>query len=32
MKQVMDNLCVDGYLGGEDTPSGTLELWGKLKE
>ena len=32
MKQVLDNLYVDDYLGGADTPSGTLEFWGKLKE
>ena len=32
MKQVLDNLYVDDYLGGADTPSSTLELWGKLKE
>ena len=32
MKQVLDNLHVDDYLGGVDTPSSTLELWGKWKE
>ena len=32
VKQVLDNLYVDDYLGGADTPSSTLELWGKLKE
>ena len=32
VKQVLDNLYVDDYLCGADTPSSTLELWGKLKE
>ena len=32
MKQVLDNLYVDDYLGGADTPSSALELWGKLKQ
>ena len=32
VKQVLDNLYVDDYLGGADTPSSTLELWGKLKK
>ena len=32
VKQALDNLYVDDYLGGADTPSSTLELWGKLKE
>ena len=32
VKQVLDNLYTDDYLGGADTPSSTLEMWGKLKE
>ena len=32
VKQVLDNLYVDNYVGGADTSSSTLELWGKLKE
>ena len=32
VKQILDNLYVDDYLGGADTPSSTLQLWGKLKE
>ena len=32
VKQVLDKLYVDDYLGGADTSSSTLELWGKLKE
>ena len=32
VKQVLDNLYVDDYLGGADKSSSTLELWGKLTE